>query len=228
MLFKSSVLTCVRINVYPQKTPISPQKSPIMHLGEEWWNVCKCVCMFFMYCVYVYVYVGNFFGSEKLVKWKRAPYLRKRDPLWTLMRSQTRLFQIWCIYVETHDLWFQKSLVCRSLCKGKETHVSVLMLACMLSTARFLSKRHAHVDEDCEHTTCMLRSNCYEHGPFFYVCTTASTPSASEDCVSVYMGHVSIYNELCFYIRGIHMNSCLYIHESCLFTHTTESTPSTR
>ena len=66
------------------------------------------------------------------------------------------------------------------------------------------------------HRQCMLRSNCYKHGPSFCICTTASMPSASEDYVPIYLGRVSIYNESCLYICGVYMDACLYIHESCL------------
>jgi len=89
---------------------------------------------------------------DEVMRCKRAPYLRERASLCTLMRSETRLCSNSCMSIETYDLEFQKTLVCRSLCACKETHVSVLMLACTLSTARFLSKKNAHVDEDCEHT----------------------------------------------------------------------------
>jgi len=82
----------------------------------------------------------------------------------------------------------------------KVTHVSILMLACTLSTARPLSQRHAHAYEDCEHTARVLKCNCYIHGPSFYICTTANTPGAGKIMFlyawvmsSFAMSHVSIY-----------------------------------
>jgi len=101
---------------------------------------------------------------------KRAPYLCERASFCTLMRSETRLCSNSCMSIETYDLEFQKTLVCRSLCACKETHVSILTLACTLSTARFLSKKHAHVDGDCEHTD--------------YVCWGQ---------IAINMGHLSVY-----------------------------------
>jgi len=84
-----------------------------------------------------------------------------------------------CISIETNDLGSQKPLVCRSLCKCKETYVSILMLPCMLSIARPFSQRHAHVHQECEHTASKLNCDCYINGLSFCICTTASTPSAS-------------------------------------------------
>jgi len=204
---------CAYKRVSAKKTHVSTQEPHFASLERV--MTCLQVCVH-VWCITVClpecsksVRSDNLMSDLKIVevmRCKRAPYLRERASFCTLMRSETWLFSNSCMSLETCDLEFQKPLVCRSLCKCKETHVAVLMLACTLSTARLLSKRHAHVYEDCEHTTCVLRSNCYKHGPSFYVSLTASTPIASEDYVCIYLGQVSIYNESRPYICGLYMD----------------------
>jgi len=78
VLFKSSLLTCVHVNVYLQKWPTSPQKSPIAHLGEEWWRVCKCVCMSDV-LLYVYLYLQK--TSDLKNRWdKQEPCITAKEP----------------------------------------------------------------------------------------------------------------------------------------------------
>jgi len=45
-----------------------------------------------------------------------------------------------------------------------------------------------------------------------------------ESCLT-WGGHVSIFNELCLYMHGVYMGSCLYIHESCLYLLIAETPP---
>ena len=105
-LYTSSLLTCVRINVYPQKTPISPQKSPIMHLGEEWWRVCKYVCMSNVLCVCLPIW------SKKCPIWKidevnKSPISPQKRPIMNLVAQSDTTFSK-SVHI-CRDSWFRIS-----------------------------------------------------------------------------------------------------------------------
>jgi len=228
---------CAYKRISANKTHISAQEP----YCAPWGGVMTCmqVCVH-VWCITVCLPIcSKSVRSENLMSdlknlWgddvKRAPYLHKRASFCTLMPSQTWLFSNSCMSIETSDLEFQKPLVCRSLCKCKETHVSVLMLACTLSTARFLSKKHAHVYQDCEHTTCMLKCNVIYMG-HLSVCVQQRVRRVQAKVMFLYtwvmswftISHVSIYVVYTWIRVSIYMNHVFYTYNreytECKHTH---------
>ena len=133
----------------------------------------------------------------------------------------------------------QKSSVCL---QKSPVSVSILTLACTQSTTRPLSKKHAHVDGDCEHSdnvccgqivinmghlsvyvrqrVCRVRARIM----FLYTWVVSRFTMSHVSIYVVYTWmHVSIYMNHAFntynreYTKHKLQPSCSYIHASCLY-----------